>query len=420
MLTVVNFYIIITLLVGLSMKKNIFEGMVENRYCEVRIENQNGKKQYYVLVNVSGNKDKIEKLRQTLEQENKTSKKEIKLVGIEKQGKVYPFVKLPVSMVDARYFAFKNRDNNKLHESQENEVSQKKSNYKPCTKFIATALIATTLFGASAIAINKAYNEDILVSAETQEVNDNNQINEIIKTDLSDVKQEKISSSQLTYDTFCNSAGNLLVELDDALKIADVCYDEIKDELKTYAQTNPNKYSFDVSKFDSTMFVGEWIKESSLILTKKDIDDACRGPFKIGSDAILEANKVSKDLCGKEIIESENDLYDPVKACKACIYIAIKNYEYCQGVTEEVSPEMVFDTYLFGCGNIRNELKRDDYQQKNYSKIILAYSQVLKEYQKEIENGNTDGSHDKFWSDCYNKLNKVPKQISSAEKQIGE
>jgi len=168
------------------------------------------------------------------------------------------------------------------------------------------------------------------------------------------------------------------------------------------------------------MFTGEQIRESSLreyvakganIKNAPDYGDLCRGSHKLGPDAIKEANEVSRRLTGEDVIRSEEDLYDLVRATRACMYIAIKNYEYCAGVIsgESVEPNMVFDAYLWGCGNVRKWLREcvedgeynGEYKPKDYSVDILYYGECLEEYWEKFLEGVTDGSHDKHWQDLH-------------------
>ena len=124
-----------------------------------------------------------------------------------------------------------------------------------------------------------------------------------------------------------------------------------------------------------------------------------------------ELNKtLGTKLTGEDVIRTEEDLYDVVRSARACMYIAIKNYEYCYGVVgDAVTPNMVFDAYLFGCGNVRGSLKKcvvngeynGEYDPKNYSVDILYYSKCLDKYYKKVKNGETDGSHDKHWIELH-------------------
>ena len=226
----------------------------------------------------------------------------------------------------------------------------------------------------------------------------------------------------LTYDTYTSSKGVEFIEIADALKIADACYSNIIKELTKYNDSVPDSqdYSFDHTKFLSSMIIGEmirecsgrvYVKEGEDITQSPDYNDRCRGSFKIGPDAIKEANEVSRKLTGEDVIRTEEDLYDMVRACRACIYIAIKNYEYCAGVisAEDVNPNMVFDSYLWGCGNVRKWLRQciedgeynGGYKPKDYSVQLLYYGDCLEEYWQKILAGKTDGSHDKEWEDLY-------------------
>ena len=228
-----------------------------------------------------------------------------------------------------------------------------------------------------------------------------------------------IDYDSLKYKTHTNSNGATLIELADALKIANACYNNLIIEIERYNEKSTNDFSFDVDKFKGSMFTAEQIRESSLFLyvdegenikNAVDYGDRCRGPFKIGPAAIEEANEVSMKLTGEKVIRDERDLYDVVRACRACMYIAIKNYEYCAGVIgDAVEPNMVFDAYLYGCGNVRSWLRdcledgeyNGEYGPKTYSKDIMYYYSVVEPYWQKLLAGKTDGSHDKEWQNTY-------------------
>ena len=216
------------------------------------------------------------------------------------------------------------------------------------------------------------------------------------------------------------------MELADALKIADVCYDNLQYEL----ENSEHDYSFDASKFNPEMYVGEAISENSLKVIENYVNQyGCRGMLMIGADAMKEANEVSVNLTGEKIITDSKQLDDPVKAFMTCMYISVRNYEYCADIVgpENVTPEMVFDCYLYGCGNLRKWLREDvekntPYESKTYSKDILYYGECLEPYMEALKKGLTDGSHDKFWQDTYyNGLWKKPdwSKVQASSEQGG-
>lgn len=188
------------------------------------------------------------------------------------------------------------------------------------------------------------------------------------------------------------------------LKIAEACYNNLEIELKN---ANHN-YSFDISKFNPEMYVGEAIQESSLKYVVNYVNKyGCRGMFMIGTDATKEANEVSKKLTGKEIISDSKELDNPVEAMMTCMYISVRNFEYCADIigAENVTPEMVYDCYLFGCGNVRKWLKacmvdgkyNGGYKPQSYSQRVLYYGDCLEPYNDELKQGKTNGEHDSSW-----------------------
>ena len=139
----------------------------------------------------------------------------------------------------------------------------------------------------------------------------------------------------------------------------------------------------------------------------------------IGADATKEANEVSKNLTGKEIISDRKELDDPVEAMMTCMYISVRNYEYCADIVgaENVTPNMVYDCYLFGCKNVRGWLKscmkngkyNGNYKPQSYSQKVLYYGECLEPYNDALKKGLTDGSHDKYWQQLHTeRLWKLP------------
>lgn len=420
------------------MREEIFNGNVDGRDCKVIIDRKGSQviPSYTVFINVPKTKSGVEKAKRQIENLNQKQPKKgpARLVALQgEDGEPYPYIKIPVSMLEARYFMFSNRKENLIKSQDESGLAISNSMKKAMAGILATTILGTViLVGHLSLKENLEVGKPpvlptttIIQPAETTTPTILPDIKEPEQTVEPTVELDKfdfdsIELSDLTYDTYQNSAGNTMYELDDSLFISYVCYNKVVKALNDYNESvsADKRYSFDASKFNSTMFTGEQIRESSLKQTLNDFDDLCRGPFKIGPDAIKEANIVSKNLFGTEIISTEEDLYDPVKSCMACVCIAIKNYEYCAGVTNEVTPNMVFDTYLYGCGNIRKELKNNSYEPKSYSKEIIAYGEVLEDYFNSLMKGETDGSHDRIWNSCYLNLYDVPNMVKNA--QLGE
>lgn len=416
------------------MRKKIFEGHIKDRLCRVicDTENKNGS-EYYILVSIPNTESAVDDARRWISNHNKNVdvKKRQSLVAVNIDGVRTPFKKVPVTMTEAEQFVFKYSNFNELKENNSNGAVN--LNKKKVIAVVGAGLVlAATILGS--VMIGKGINDDVLTGGVTTPTH------QVVETTVSptttpapttgtssdqitsqdkqnEIDFDSIDLDSLKCDVYQNSAGNTMYELDDSLFISYVCYNKLVNALNEYnASVSADKqYSFDASKFNSTMFTAEQIRESSLKQTRNDINDLCRGPFKIGPDAMKEANIVSKNLFGTEILESEEDLYNPVKSCMACMCIAVKNYEYCAGVTNNVTPNMVYDTYLYGCGNIRKQLRNGTYSPTSYSKEILGYGEVLEDYLNSLMSGKTDGSHDSVWQDCYQQLWKVPSMVKEAQ-----
>lgn len=216
-------------------------------------------------------------------------------------------------------------------------------------------------------------------------------------------------------EIYKNNSGQEFITLDSALEISRYNYAMLIDELTKYNETASlaEKYNFDVNKFNYATFVGVQIRESSLKVNDKK-DGECKGCYKIGDSATKEANDVAIKLTGKPIIITDKDYNDPIKSNKACMYIYIKNYEYVydyinnNNLNTKITPQMIIDEYLFGCGNIFKELKGNGYTQKQYSKDILEYEKILTPYGKELfVGGLINQEHKEEYSKIYQKLNAV-------------
>jgi len=221
------------------------------------------------------------------------------------------------------------------------------------------------------------------------------------------------------------SNGTTFVEVADMLKIAEACYNNLEIEL----ETANHDYSFDVSKFNPEMYVGEAIQESSLKYVVDFVNKyGCRGMFMIGADAMEEAIEVSETLTGKKVVSSSKELDNPVDAMMTCMYISVRNFEYCADIVgaENVTPNMVYDCYLFGCGNVRKWLRacmedgkyNGGYNPQSYSQKVLYYGECLETYNEALKQGLTNGEHDSYWQDLHvNRLWKLPNFESEVENE---
>ena len=236
-----------------------------------------------------------------------------------------------------------------------------------------------------------------------------------------------VDYDSLTYKTWTNSAGNEIVELSDALNYAKACFDNVCMELEAYNASVPEnkRYTFDASKFDPTMYVGKQLNETSLFSPEKmDREKKYRGPFQIGDAAAEEANKISMKLTGKKVFENPEDFFDPIKACRASIYIDIQNYMYLDyylsGKNIEITSEMVHDAYNKGAKAIANKVLDGTYEETVYPLKIDAYAKILDKYFAELEADGTDGSHDEVWKKIYLELYGVTEQSVLAERDAAK
>ena len=315
----------------------------------------------------------------------------------------------------------------------------KKTSSAVKTKAIAIGL-AATIFVGSLVGITALgdkgndglNNNDITVSEQTTAPTYNNNWTtepnhtQSPDTTVSPEVEEKVYTDldTLTFDTYVSN-GKTFVEVDDMLKIAEACYNNLEIEL----ENGNHDYTFDVSKFEPEMYVGEAIQESSLKYVVDYVNQyGCRGMFMIGADATKEANEVSRNLTGKDIIIDSKQLDNPVEAMMTCMYISVRNFEYCADIVgaENVTPNMVYDCYLFGCGNVRKWLREcmvdgeynGGYKPQTYSQKVLYYGESLEPYNDALKQGLTNGEHDAYWQDLFvNRLWKLPNFEAEVENE---
>ena len=425
----------------------VYHGVVNGLETNVYyvIDKKTHKKEYFVLhefPNVSRNKTNAQK---AIDQYNEQHKRKAEMLfRKDKEGVEHSYINEPCMAFEALMAIVETEKAIKKErkllgiEEPKGLVSEEKKYNPPSQNFrkaIAYTLLGLTLTGF-AIGISMGFlspdsTRQETPTVQTGDVNPSDTTGSHKKPNFSEITNSPettqapeqeivyIDYDSLDYKTHTNSKGAVFIELADALKIANACYNNLIIEIERYNEKSSNDYAFDVEKFKGSMFTAEQIRESSLILyvdegesikNAEDYGDKCRGPFKIGPDAIEEANEVSMKLTGEKVIRDERDLYDVVRACRACMYIAIKNYEYCAGIIgDAVEPNMVFDTYLYGCGNVRSWLRNclengeynGEYNPKNYSKDVMYYYSVVEPYWQKLLAGITDGSHDKEWQNTY-------------------
>ena len=413
------------------------------------------KKQYYILESVPDKYQQspkaLDRINAEIEKYNAENGKHAKLTALtRKDGEKRWFIEEPSSAINAFFCAYKVDREVKKDQKIIDEINKppkssvfKKNKVviisdKAKLKIIALILGITLTMGSGIALFNgiSSSNDSTKNEAGIVHVIGGSNKESSKKTSSSQESTKKPTSSQgstiapekepdkavyvdldtLTWDTYVSSSGTTMVEVDDMLKIAEACYNNLSIELET---ANHN-YSYDISKFNPEMYVGEAIQESSLKYVVDYVNKyGCRGMFMIGADATKEANEVSKTLTGKEIISDSKELDDPVEAMMTCMYISVRNYEYCADIVgaENVTPNMVYDCYLFGCGNVRGWLRdcmkngkyNGNYKPQSYSQKVLYYGECLEPYNDALKQGLTNGEHDSYWKDLHvNRLWKLP------------
>ena len=218
-------------------------------------------------------------------------------------------------------------------------------------------------------------------------------------------------------ETYVNNQNQTFLTMDSSLEISRYNYLTVIKELDEYNKLvgKEDRYNINFNEFSCLTSSGVRIRESSFRLYNED-DVKYKGPFKFGGDAVVEANEVAVRLTGKPIIESVEDLEDPVISDKAFHYLLIKNYEYLYDYVEknnynfDITPQMTIDTHLMGCGNMFKNLDKmaktgDEYKQYYYSKDVDSIVDILKSYSNKLfyEHMQED-EHNALRSEVYSML----------------
>ena len=422
------------------------------------IEDENtGRRKYFVLEAVPDkyqtNQRALDKINAEIEKYNAEKNKKAKLLSLtNKKGEQRWFVEEPSSAMGALIRAYQVDREVKKEQKIIDEINKpmvgvvssenkfKKAPGPIKTKAIALGLAVTILIG-SLVGISALgdrgndvpMNNDTTISEQTTAPSyDNSWTTEPNYTQSPDttvspdVEEEKVyvDLDTLTFDTYVSN-GTTFVEVADMLKIAEACYNNLEIEL----ETANHDYSFDVSKFNPEMYVGEAIQESSLKYVVDYVNKyGCRGMLMIGTDAMEEAKEVSEVLTGKKVVSDSKELDNPVDAMMTCMYISVRNFEYCADIVgaENVTPNMVYDCYLFGCGNVRKWLRacmedgkyNGGYNPQSYSQKVLYYGECLEPYNEALKQGLTNGEHDSYWQDLHvNRLWKLPNFEAEVENE---
>ena len=292
---------------------------------------------------------------------------------------------------------------------------QKKTPSKRSLAFPALVLAGSMLLGSYALSQANNYtsaNSPNAVISSTI-TNQNTTIN-TNQQPSSNEKYEVIKYAPPEADIYLASDGkSYYVSLDSALEIAKYNHEFVASALENYNSSVPEdeKYHFNPDIVHYSIWVGLQERESSRQVYNSD-NQKYKGGFKIGEKALAEANKVGSEIFGKQLNLTPEHLDNVALGNLACILYNIQNYEYIynyfskKGITTKVTPAQMLDSYLFGIGNITEEMAAGVYKQKEYSKDILYYAKVLAPYADALfEEGLINEDHDDIRSRVINKMN---------------
>ncbi len=376
------------------------------------VDSETKQRQYFQLTEVKQDKRDIDNAKQLIDNFNKKHKNNAEFLTRRtvnrktRKSEEHLYVNMPCS----REIAEKQR-----------ETLLRKAKNQTINKAVA-ALVAVSLVGGGLFYAVRSVNDPATLPPSTETIVQDvkpDAVPEEIQRD------EIIPYDEMTYDTYKSSSGATMMEVADAIKIAQACYNNIKNEIEVYnTKMSDNKQLTNyLDIITPEMIVGIQMRESSFILTENDRNELCRGSFKLGPAAIDEANAISVKLTGEKVIKCDDDLYDPVKACRASFYFNMKNIDYAKHimgikgkVTDEATQEMIkqaaIDMYFWGYGNVQKQYNKTNgdgipknYEVRAYGERVLNYEIVFEDYAEQIFSGKAEGHHkDGYYSEVYKKL----------------
>ena len=413
-----------------------YNGRVHGLETNIYYIKNNGKKLYFILKEFPNTAKNKSVAAQLVTEFNEKHKRQAEvLYRKDKDGRVHAFINAPCTVIDALREEISvereiRKDNKIIDKINRSKTSGKVSSDKKCRPVgekikakIALALVAVTLFGVSFGALingididSNAFGPDIEAS-ETMNPETIKNPDTFYETQLNPDTTENIESTQtpetsereeeyvdidletFKYGTYLNSAGVRMIETEDAFKIAEACYNYVAEAIEEYNKSVPEnkRYSYDPTDFDSSHMMARWTRESSLILDvdpqanedvrkAEDYGDRCRGPFKMSKDAINEANAIAEKVLKKKVIESEKDIYDPIKQCIASYLFNVQATEYLESYgIKDVTSRHLGPAYLYGSFGVY----RDGRENSFYANDIEFYASCYSRHKSVILSGKS-------------------------------
>ncbi len=188
--------------------------------------------------------------------------------------------------------------------------------------------------------------------------------------------------------TYIGSNGKEYLMIDSVAILNTLVY---QDELGAYTNysTKGGEYKFNPYIFADKTLMGIMFLECGAEVNDKT-DEKYFGCYKIGKEALEEANKVYTAIHGKPIAGSLKELKNPEVGARASFAIMVANYTYLTDAVgeENVTLDMLLDSYLYGATGVLERLVecKGKYQSQSYSQEVKKLSNVFDDRLTEIRN----------------------------------
>ncbi len=242
-------------------------------------------------------------------------------------------------------------------------------------------------------------------------------------------KYEKFLNDSLNNVSYDGKNGEF-VYLDSASLISTKAYMFVMEQVKQY---NPKMYEELNAVLTPTTVASIMDRESSGQIN--DPNDAQRdyiGPYKMGLDAMREANTWSKKLTGEELFKSDNlysansirelscsedleILMNPIYGALVSMYVQVSNLYYLNNskvIKGQFDKGKFLDTYLMGIQNMETLETNGDYSHLKYSSGICGFDKIRGARLSDILNGNGQYKDDTQSARCHNQLNQITTKFS--------
>lgn len=268
---------------------------------------------------------------------------------------------------------FKRREELKRKTTNAYQEDLKKAKTKRNKRLLAGAMAGTLLAGGLFVGQ--------LVDKHIEKESNNN-----VPTVSDTMPEENEENEMPELKTYKGSSGGTYQYLTNVVDVAYASYAQAVQDIEEYNKNNPNaQIESYLGLIDGSIIAGIQCKESSFELYVEE-DQDCKGPFKIGTSAKKDINKLSLKLTGEELIKKDADIDDPIICAKACAYLFQINGMYLDDNDVKVTRDRLVASYLFGANGISRSVKAgENIADYEYASEALGYADVLGNLHQALE-----------------------------------